>query len=361
LRVVGLVAVFCIHVAEVFNPWDVWHIQNDERSKWAGEVVLFLAPWVMPMFMLVAGASAAHSLARRSNRQFINERVRRVLVPFILALLILVPPQVYLERLAKGQFQGSFFAFYPHFFDGIYPSGNFSWHHLWFLAFLFAFAVITLPLFRWLQGGAGAGFLSRIASGIQSPGAVFLLGLPWMAWRLMLWGALPESHTVVGGFSNHALLLPAYVYGFVLVVEPRIERAIVGQWRVAIAPALTLSAAFFVFVWPEDVLVRLPVPFSPAYVALWMLYTFGTWCWLIVALGMASAFRSARTGFLVHARRLVYPFYLLHHLVIVAAAYVVVSWTAALHVKVVAVGASALVITVALCELIAWRPARVNR
>jgi hypothetical protein len=120
------------------------------------------------------------------------------------------------------------------------------------------------------------------------------------------------------------------VYGFALVQEPRLHSALIRQWRLALAPALCMTAAVFAFAWPEDVLARLPVAYSPAYVALWMLYTFGTWCWLIVILGAASALWHYRPRFLDHALRLVYPFYLLHHVVIVAVAYVVVRRTDAL-------------------------------
>ena len=46
LRIVAMIAVFAVHAAEPFNPWDEWHVRSPERSKWLGELVLFLAPWV---------------------------------------------------------------------------------------------------------------------------------------------------------------------------------------------------------------------------------------------------------------------------------------------------------------------------
>ena len=38
LRVLGIGAVLVIHVCEVFNPWDEWHVSDPERSRLAGEV-----------------------------------------------------------------------------------------------------------------------------------------------------------------------------------------------------------------------------------------------------------------------------------------------------------------------------------
>src|SRR5690242_21960854 len=67
IRTVAIALVLLAHVAEVFNPWDEWHITNAERSRVAGEIAVFVAPWVMPMVMLLAGVSAWYSLRRRNN------------------------------------------------------------------------------------------------------------------------------------------------------------------------------------------------------------------------------------------------------------------------------------------------------
>jgi glucan biosynthesis protein C len=69
-------------------------------------------------------------------------------------MLLVIPPQVYFERIGTWMprrmrpidFHGSFIEFYPHIFDGVYPNGNFSWHHLWFLVYLFMFSLVALPL-----------------------------------------------------------------------------------------------------------------------------------------------------------------------------------------------------------------------
>jgi fucose 4-O-acetylase-like acetyltransferase len=177
LRVVAMLVVLVVHSAEPFNPWDDWHVRSPERSRWLGELVLFLAPWVMPLFMLLAGASAWHSLGRRSARAYVHERVTRVLLPLAAGILILVPPQMYIDRRERGLFDGSLLEFYPHFFDGLYPNGNFGWLHLWFLGLLALFALITLPLFRWLRTAAGRRVTSRLATVSALPAAIMLVGM----------------------------------------------------------------------------------------------------------------------------------------------------------------------------------------
>jgi fucose 4-O-acetylase-like acetyltransferase len=44
----------------------------------------------MPLFFLVAGAASMFALRRRSNRQYISERVHRLLIPFIVVAYFVV-------------------------------------------------------------------------------------------------------------------------------------------------------------------------------------------------------------------------------------------------------------------------------
>jgi len=37
------------------------------------------------------------------------------------------------------------------YFNGIYPKGNFSWHHLWFLPYLLLMSIAATPLFIYLR------------------------------------------------------------------------------------------------------------------------------------------------------------------------------------------------------------------
>ena len=82
--------------------------------------------------------------------------MRRLLVPLVFGMVVLVPPQVYLERLYRGQFTGSFLDWLPQAFQGgAYPAGNMSWHHLWFLAYVLVLTFVLLPCFLWARSERG--------------------------------------------------------------------------------------------------------------------------------------------------------------------------------------------------------------
>jgi hypothetical protein len=62
--------------------------------------VFFVQLWGMPLMFIVAGAGVWHSLRARTPRAFVLERLRRLLVPLLVGIALVVPPQVYFALLA---------------------------------------------------------------------------------------------------------------------------------------------------------------------------------------------------------------------------------------------------------------------
>ena len=321
LRILAMVAVFAVHAAEPFNPWDAWHVQSPARSKWLGELVLLLAPWVMPLFILLAGAGAWHSLGKRSPREYVYERVTRLIIPLAGGILLLVPPQVYYDRRQRGMFGGSFLEFYPHFFDGVYPKGNFTWSHLWFLGILAVLALITLPLFLWLRTARGRRVMAWIGKASTPPGAILLLVLPMLVLRVALWAAFPRGRPVITDWSNRTVILLMFIYGFMIAGEPALRRAVDRQWKLALGVAGAFAAAMFAWAWPGDLTQRFAVPFTPTYVFFWCAYALGGLAWSIALYGAARAVHFAPSRFFARAREYLNPFYMLHQTVIVVLAF----------------------------------------
>lgn len=353
LRVLAMLVVFAIHAAEPFNPWDSWHIVSPERSKWLGEIVFLPAPWIMPLFMVLAGESAWHALERRTSGEYVRARLVRIGLPLVAGLLLLVPPQVWLERRLRGEFAGSFLEFYPRFFEGIYPRGNLSWHHLWFLVFLLVFAVVTVPLFEWLRRPRGRALTARIGALCDGPGGLAWLLLPAVALRVALQLAFARVPPLAYDWSSRGLLLPAFVAGFVFAGEPGVRRAVDRHWRAALAVALALSAALGAWAWPGNVLARLPHPRSLAGMALWSGYACGAAAWIVALLGGARCHLTRPSAALERASELAYPFYILHHGTIVAVAFAVVHWRAGAAAQFLVVASASLLGTGALCGIVA--------
>jgi glucan biosynthesis protein C len=355
IRTLAIGLVILAHVVEVFNPWDEWHITNLERSRVAGEIAVLVAPWVMPIVMLLAGVSAWYSLRRRDNTTYVRERAVRLLVPLVAGTLILVPPQVYLERRLDGQFSGSFFAFYPHFFQGVYPDGNLSWHHLWFLAHLFAYSVLALPLFRYLQreDNRAMHWAARVCGG---PGGILWLAVPLILERNLLWGLFRERHMLTSDWSNHALLFVAYVYGFILAGSPWLGAVIDAQWRRSLMLGAVGTGVLGLAAWNGLVPSRIPPPYSLRYLAFWTLYAVCAWAWMAGVLGAGRRWVKHDSSLLRYGRRVGYGLYIVHQPIIVAIAFVVVQWDQPVAVKFVVLLVTSIIGTVLSTELLARLP-----
>ena len=96
IRNIGVLLLFVFHTASIFTYYEPWYIWSDNKS-WVATIIFILCiPWHMPILFFLAGVSTRFSLGNRSGRTYVMERVRRLLIPFILGMLILVPPQGYL-------------------------------------------------------------------------------------------------------------------------------------------------------------------------------------------------------------------------------------------------------------------------
>ena len=138
VRVLAFLIVIYFHAAIIFIDGGLPLIQNNEVSPSLDVFVTISSQFRIALLFFVSGVGVAFARRRRNPAEFIRERSLRLLPPFLFGILMVVPPMVYTEKLFLGQFDGSYLEFYPTFFtEGIYPKGNLSWHHFWFVAYLF--------------------------------------------------------------------------------------------------------------------------------------------------------------------------------------------------------------------------------
>ncbi len=350
LRVIGTLLIFVFHSAQPFNPGFDWEIQNAERSPVIGQLIRAMVSWPMPFFMLLAGAGAYYALRRRSNRQYVGERFTRLFLPLLFGVFILIIPQIYMVRLQQGQFQGSYLQFLPHSFDGgPYPEGNLSWGHLWFLAYLFVYALVTLPLFRFLQRDTGRRWISRLAVFCQRRGAIFTLAIPIIVGQVALAWRFPESHAMIGDWMWHWVLLSVFIFGYILFSDERFQQAIDREWKPALVLAVASSVGMVILRWLG---VSRQHSLYWAYYALsGIVLRLGTWTWLILLLGLGSKYLRFKNEFLEYASPASYPVYMLHQTVIIIVAFYVVQWNTSILLKYLAIVLASFAATMLLYEI----------
>jgi hypothetical protein len=319
LRVLAFLILIFYHTGMFFVPWE-FHLKNPEQSTALTYVMLFFNRWRLPLLFFISGAGVAFSLRRRSLTQFAGERVRRLFIPLVFGMFVIVPPQIYFERLWRGQFSGSYLEFWPsvlHFVP--YPKGSFSWHHLWFVVYILVYSLICLPVFAGLKSAATRRFFDRAAGWLGRPGVIYLLNLPSIAVALTLGPHWPTTHNLVADWANFCGSLVTFLWGFILCGNARLLEVVTRKRREFLVLALILTVVFF-GLHPS----RVPRTIIEAYYGM---------AWIFAAVGYSRVYLNRPGARLSYATEAVYPFYIAHQTVLIALAYPMIGWSAPISVK----------------------------
>jgi glucan biosynthesis protein C len=353
LTVLATLTIFCFHCARFFNFED-WHVKNNQLDEGMTLFVAIVAQWVMPLFFILSGTSSYYSLMSRTNGQYISNRFRRLVIPLLFGtFILLIPVQVWIERVSHGQFKGTFIAFYPHYFEGFYAfGGNFAWMglHLWYLEMLFIFTLLTLPLFIFLKKGRMPDLISGAAAFFGKNGAIFLFGIPifLMEWLVNL---QPEGVGIrgFGGWSPFSYLI-FFVTGFLLAFDLKYREAMERLRFISLALGLLTTSLMFFF--PIDLS---PVGDFAKYSLTVFCRSFNSWFWLATLLGFGSRFLNFNHGILKYTREAVLPFYILHQTVIVIIGFFIANWETSVKVKYLTLSTLSFAVILAVYDLLVKR------
>jgi len=372
LIVLGLVS---FHTARIFS-FDPFYVSNDEKSLVLSTFVAWAVLWGMPLMFLVSGQTTWFSLSSRSRGQFVRERLRRLLVPFVFGLLVLVPPQVYLWLRTDPSYDEPYLHFYSRFFRVVWQL-DFPWvvaphpstmlfeaGHLYYLYFLLTFTLLLTPVFARARGEAGLGFVRRAAGFMECPRAVLLLGLAAGA----LEAALQSEN--YGGWNRYAFLL-YFIYGFLIAADARCAHAIRRHWRAALSLALLATLlGFAMYVRAANEGVYLGYGYELPNVMWRLLKGMGSWWWVSVLLALGGRLWPSGAGnhsrgcrgsgrwrqaLVRYANEAVLPLYVLHHPIVVGVGYWVVQWQVGVIVKFGVISVVSLVLTLVAYEVLVKR------
>ena len=343
LRILAVLLLFPFHTARVFDVWSDFYVKNDQLSSALTYVIAFMEPWHMPLLFLLAGAASWYALGFRSGRRYSGERVKRLLVPFLFGVLVLIPPQSYLGLLSHSGSAPGYFTWLPQFFslqpddvDGYFLGGH-TWGQLWFIVHLLVYSLIGLGVMLFLRGDRGRRVVGALARAAQVPGVILLF-----AFALVPAMAVPE---IAGG--DPVFYIAIFLLGYLLMADGRFQKALDANRL----PALILGPLACVFVAYLDVAGWPALPawtHAPLEVYLSIVLP---WCCLVALLAYGRRLLRASGRFVTYASEASYPVYLLHQTVIVAVAFVVVRWDVAVAGKYAAILVLSLAVTVLVYDL----------
>lgn len=354
LRLLAVLLLIPFHSAAVFYKGELgsFYVVNAQSSVGLGLFVHFVYQWHMPLFFFLAGAASWYSLQTRTHGLYLRQRLQRLLVPLLVGILVIVPPQVYISEMQAGREKGTYLEFYPHFFAGIRPDGLFEWAHLWFLAYLLVISIVCLPIMVRLSNLNIASTSHSLDLVTYDVGSLIFLAVPLMAVEALLRPHWIGFQNLYDDWANLFLYLLYFLYGYLFCCRT-------GLWSVLDHNRWLLCATAglgMVLLLTLDITQRVP---ERAYSAPYMIYQsfrgFNSWCWVLALLSLVRPYRASSHPILHYGNRVAFSIYFFHQPLVVIAAFFVVPLSLAITSKFLLIGFIALIFSVGLHEALAQR------
>ena len=335
IRVLAFLTLILFHCAVPFVENYHWEINNEETSSGLTTVIWWTHQWRLPLLFFISGVGVRFSLRKRSILKFTGERFVRLLIPLVFAMLCITPIQVYFEWLQEGKVSTSYWEFYPSVFDFVpYPDGSLTWSHMWFVAYLFVFTILLLPLFSLAKIKWFNRFKASLNKVFSNPISHLLLASPFVFYFLVLFLDWPEQGSLIGDWFVFCSSITFYFLGFFL---SSIESFWVGCLRnrklflsIAIVLAVFLIYRYY-WSWHES---------RPTSQDMNM-YVYGIvdgihiWTIILAVIGYTMRYLNFSNKYLRYLTTAVYPFYILHQTIIVASGYYITQWEISLWFKLI--------------------------
>lgn len=312
----GLLIFYHIGMLYVAN----WGFHFKSQYQWQGleMAMLFVSPWRMAILWLISGIAIKFLLVKVSIERFLFLRSVRLLLPLLFGVLVVVPPQLYVEMTQKAGLDMSYWQFTVEFFSynspifkeyqsGIWP--HIDVNHLWYLRSLWQFSLILVCLLPLLNATKTEQILNWIFAlpGVLAIGLatlpIFLLQLFW------------ESDTV-----RYPLGFIFMIYGYSIGWSPlfwsRIKEAL--PFLVKLTPmVLVCFVCFYQFMW---------LPYGESANYTWQLlgllsYSLSRVLGALTLLSLAYTYLNFASSKLNYWSEGVYAFYILHQSIIIVVAY----------------------------------------
>lgn len=292
LRWLAILLLFPFHAAQIWSGGEysgfyIWSHTNTTLYVFSTAVY----PWYMTVLFAIAGISCKYSLLKRTNKQFVVERIKKLVIPFFFGLLALAPIMTYTAEVFFNRYTGTYWHQYKLFFtkktDLTGYHGGFTPAHLWFLLYLFVISLTALLIVR-LQKKC----LPKFRVGSLSYCFIILLFVPeWFCLYVLN----------IGGKSLGQFMI-LFLFGYYILSEESILQKLQQYQFVSLAICI-LSGSLYTYLYCFENIRNI-----------WMtvLYIFFGWMASIMLLGIGQSKLNFHNRVSIYLTQMSFPVYILH-------------------------------------------------
>ncbi len=323
VRISAFMLLIAYHVGMYYVTWD-WHVKSPQASNAIEPLMMLTSPWRLSLLFLVSGVASAYLLSRAQGN-FLGSRSVRLLIPLLFGMLVIVPPQSYLEVVEKLHYNGSFMEFWRLYITGFHGFCRGTdclimptWNHLWFVAYLWVYTIVAYlavraapKLIPWMRAVA-----ERHLAGL----GILLWPIAYLALvRLGLAGRFPQTHALVGDWYNHASYFGVFCLGLILAgTQAPWAAAERVRWFALGSAALGWATLCAYFGYYAD---ESAVPPDALIGSMRLLYGAEQWLAIAAVLGFARRHLNRDNAARRYLTTAIFPVYILHQTVIVVVAH----------------------------------------
>ncbi len=344
LRIIAFGLLIFYHVGMFYVTWG-WHVKSVYASPTVEPLMRLVNPWRLALLFFISGVAIRFATDKaESLSRFAWSRLKRLGLPLLFGIYVWVMPQAWYEVRQSGEFTGSFLEFYPAYvaveqaFSTITP----TWNHLWYLAYVLVYILITLAVLPWLRRVPESRPWQALSS--RPIVLVFVLILPFVAVETWLTPIFPTTHNLVHDWANHAHRFMIFLIGFFAAKDPRFWQSVDRVWKfvpvLALVAWLGLQNGQDIREWAGRFLPDSGLRFLFSYMA--VIYA---WSCILILLGLGQRFLNRESPLLRYLTGAIFCYYVLHQTITVVAGYYLTQYQLGVALE----SAAVLAITVAGC------------
>lgn len=212
LRTLLIFLVVVLHAGLVYEHVlaNSWIVVDPIKCNSIGLIRMYLDLFIIFTLFFIAGYFTPHSLKKKSPWAFVANKAKRIMIPWFIAVLILIPAYKAIFLFSRGLPQEEWFSYF-HFYeragsDLSFFANNPTQNWLWFLPVLFLFQIVYLALNRTI--------IPKLSVSIKS--SILLSFFIGLAYSLLIsfTGHSGWTHSFFLDFQNERLLV--YFMAFLL-------------------------------------------------------------------------------------------------------------------------------------------------
>ncbi len=282
LRVIAIGLLLIYHVSIAFQPWGRMIGFITSKETWAALWVpmSLLNIWRIPLLFFVSGMGVYFAMQSRSWGNLMKERARRILLPFIFGMFVIVPIHLLIWR-----------SYY-----GMEMAYNWDPGHLWFLGNIFCYVLILSPLFYWIRKNENRAWVIQAKVSLSKPWGLLLTLIPFLAEAVWI-NPLPfELYAMT--WHGFVLGLLAFFTGFCFVMSCEGFWKMIQKWRwlfLGIGLGLYLLRTFNIQSFPPSYLLATE-----------------SYSWILAVFAFGSLYLKGPSNSLRYLSQAAYPVYILH-------------------------------------------------